>query len=92
MTTDDDPGHRRGGAHLAARGSTLPIDVWVDARHLVRREQVAYEATVQGQKSGVDMTVDLTKVGVAVHAEPPPAGDVADLSALTGAGSGGTSS
>lgn len=72
--------------------STIPVDVWVDAKHLVRREKLAYDMTVQGEKASLDMTIDLTKFGVVVHADPPSADDVADLSALTGAGSGGTSS
>jgi hypothetical protein len=63
---------------------TLPIDVWVDADHLVRREQVAYSTTTQGQKSSVDLTVDYTKFGVDVDADPPPAGQVADFSDLVG--------
>lgn len=72
--------------------ATLPIDVWVDAKHLVRREKVAYDATVQGQKSSFDMTIDLTKFGVDVDAQAPSADDVVDFAALTGTGSGGTSS
>ncbi|HWI74907.1 MAG TPA: hypothetical protein VNT55_23295, partial [Baekduia sp.] len=72
--------------------ATIPIDVWVDAKHLVRREKVAYDVTVQGQKASFDMTVDLTKFGVEVDAEAPAADDVVDFSALTAAGSGGTSS
>jgi hypothetical protein len=67
---------------------TIPVDVWVDGDHLVRRERLDYDMTVQGQKASLRMTIDLTKFGVAVKADPPAAGDVADLSALTGAASG----
>src|SRR3954454_3194750 len=64
--------------------STMPVEVWVDGRHLVRREQLKYDMTVQGKKASLDMTIDLTRFGVAVHADAPPAGDVVDLGALTG--------
>ena len=70
---------------------TLPIDVWVDGHHLVRREKLAYDMTVKGQKTSLDLTIDLTKFGVDVHADAPPAGDVADASAVMG-GQGTTSS
>lgn len=62
--------------------STLPIDVWVDDQHLVRREKVAYSATQQGQKMSFDLTIDFTKFGVKVDADAPPADQVADLSEL----------
>jgi hypothetical protein len=65
---------------------TIPVDVWVDAKHLVRREQVKYDMTVQGQKASLDMTIDLTRFGVKVDAQPPAAGDVVDASALAGGG------
>jgi hypothetical protein len=90
----DDPDAKASVEKLikVAGTATLPIDVWVDAKHLVRREKVVYDATVQGQKSSFDLTVDLTKFGVDVDAQAPSADDVVDFSALTGTGSGGTSS
>jgi hypothetical protein len=63
---------------------TLPVDVWVDAGHLVRREKIAYSATAQGQKSSVDLTMDFTKYGVDVQVDPPPADQVADFSDIVG--------
>jgi hypothetical protein len=74
--------------------STLPIDVWVDDQHLVRREKVAFSGTEQGQKSTFDFTVDFTKFGVPVDADAPPADQVADFADLLKAagGTSGTSS
>lgn len=70
--------------------STIPVDVWVDGQHLVRREKIAYEATVAGQKSRFDFTMDFTKYGVDVKADAPPAGQVADFSDMVGAAGAGT--
>jgi hypothetical protein len=69
---------------------TLPVDVWVDSKHLVRREKLDYSATAQGQKSSVDLTIDYTKFGVDVDADPPPAGEVADFAALMGGAKDGS--
>ncbi len=68
----------------------LPVDVWVDDQHLVRREKVAYSAPTQGQKATIDFTIDLTKYGVDVHADAPPSSDVTDLSDVLGAAGGGS--
>lgn len=62
--------------------STLPVDVWVDDQHLVRREKIAYSATQQGQKATFDFTIDITKYGAKVDAQTPPADQVADLNDL----------
>jgi hypothetical protein len=63
---------------------TIPVDVWVDGKHLVRREQVKYDMTVQGQKAALDMTIDLTRFGVKVDAKPPSQDDVVDAAKLAG--------
>jgi hypothetical protein len=69
---------------------TMPIDVWVDAQHLVRREKIAYTGQQQGQKATFDFTMDFTKYGVDVDAEAPPADEVADFSELLGGADAGT--
>ncbi|HET6510532.1 MAG TPA: hypothetical protein VFG42_27295 [Baekduia sp.] len=74
---------------------TLPVDVWVDDQHLVRREKVAYSADIKGEKTSFDFTIDLTKFGVDVDVKAPPADQVSDISDLlsqAGAVSGGASS
>jgi hypothetical protein len=65
---------------------TIPVDVWVDGRHLVRREQVKYDMAVQGHRASLDMTIDLTRFGVNVDAQPPAADDVVDAAELAGGG------
>jgi hypothetical protein len=69
---------------------TIPVDVWVDGHHLVRREQVKYDMTVQGQKASLDMTIDLTRFGVKVDAQPPSSDDVVDAAELLSGASGQT--
>jgi hypothetical protein len=69
--------------------ATLPVDVWVDDQHLVRREKIAYSATQQGQKATFDFTIDITKYGVQVDTQTPPASEVSDFSDVLGAANGG---
>ncbi|WP_445152273.1 hypothetical protein [Baekduia sp. Peel2402] len=64
--------------------ATIPVDVWVDDQHLVRREKLAYDTTVQGQKSSFDFTIDITKYGIDVDAKAPPADQVADFADVLG--------
>jgi hypothetical protein len=66
----------------AAGISSLPLDVWIDKDHLVRRETMKYDMTVQGQRASMDLKVDMTKYGVDVVAKAPPASDVLDASKL----------
>ncbi len=62
---------------IAALGgpTSLPIDVWIDGDHLVRRQRVAYNATVAGQRSTFDITTDYTDFGAKLDATPPADGD-----------------
>ncbi|WP_027007944.1 hypothetical protein [Conexibacter woesei] len=62
--------------------SSLPLDVWIDKDHLVRRESMKYDMTVQGQRASMSMTVDMTKYGVDVTAKPPADSDTIDASKL----------
>jgi hypothetical protein len=63
---------------------TLPVDVWVDKDHLVRREAMKYDMTVQGQRMSMSMTIDMTKYGVEVSARPPKDSDTIDAQELLG--------
>jgi hypothetical protein len=67
---------------------TIPVEVWVDGKHLVRREQMKYDMTVGGQRASLDMTIDLTRFGVEVDAQPPADDQVLDLADLMGAQGG----
>jgi hypothetical protein len=66
--------------------TTLPVDVWIDSDHLVRRQRVAYTATVSGQASGFSITTDYTAFDAKVDAKPPADGETFDgLAALKAA-------
>ena len=66
--------------------STIPVDVWVDSEHLVRRMAMTISATLQGgQPMGVGVTMDFSDYGPQPPPTLPPAGDVQDLSSLAAA-------
>jgi len=56
----------------------LPVDVWIDGDHLVRRQRVDYTATVGGKTSTFDITTDYTAYGAKVTANPPADGATFD--------------
>lgn len=58
--------------------TTLPVDVWIDGDHLVRRQHVTYTATVADQLSEFDITTDYTDFDAKLDAEPPADGDAFD--------------
>ncbi|MET0603705.1 MAG: hypothetical protein ABW167_17105 [Baekduia sp.] len=58
--------------------TTLPVDVWIDGDHLVRRQHVTYTATVAGQLSEFDVTTNYTDFDAKLDAEPPADGDAFD--------------
>jgi hypothetical protein len=78
---------------------TIPVDVWVDSRHLVRRMREAlHMPSAPGTPAGavVTQTTDFYDFGVPVRVSAPPAAEVASLAQLItggpltgGAGSGG---
>jgi hypothetical protein len=57
---------------------TIPVDVWLDARHRVLRERVRYTATIKGLSSALDFTTDFSHFGVPVKVDTPPASDTVD--------------
>ncbi|HWI72173.1 MAG TPA: hypothetical protein VNT55_09470 [Baekduia sp.] len=61
---------------------TIPVDVWLDSRHRVRRERVRYTATIKNVASKFDFTTDFTGFGVAIKITTPPANDTVDGLAL----------
>src|SRR5215470_4790146 len=61
--------------------ASLPVEVWIDARHLIRqiRFQVPVPAT-GGRSSGkAGATIIFTGFGAPVHFTPPPASQTADI-------------
>jgi hypothetical protein len=56
----------------------LPVEVWIDGDHLVRRQHVKYSATVAGARSAFDITTDYTAYGATLDTKPPADGDTFD--------------
>ncbi|HEX4747197.1 MAG TPA: hypothetical protein VFU99_09985 [Gaiellaceae bacterium] len=64
----------------------IPVDVWLDENGLVRKVEMALEATDSstGQSSAVSMSFELWDYGEPVEIELPPPSEVADASAVGG--------
>jgi hypothetical protein len=64
--------------------ATVPVEVWVDAHHLVR--QIRYQAPIPAAGAGgpvgsgtAVLTMTFTSFGGPVHLSPPPASQTADI-------------
>lgn len=64
--------------------ATVPVQVWVDAHHLVR--QIRFQAPIPAAGTGgptgsgvAVLTMTFTSFGAPVHLTPPPAGQTADI-------------
>jgi hypothetical protein len=66
---------------------TMPIDVWIDSRGLVRREHFDITMTPPSATTpvGMEMTIEFFDFGAPVHIVAPPARQVADLADLASA-------
>jgi hypothetical protein len=63
--------------------ATIPIDAWIDSRHLVRRVGLAYSVQVQnGQSASVAMRVDYLDYGAQPRPVMPSASQTSDLLSL----------
>jgi hypothetical protein len=84
------PAAQRAGARTSLErlgmSSSIPIDVWIDGLHRVRRERLAYSGAPAGTPVGASVTIDYTSFGSVPPITPPPAGKVYDLTALAAAG------
>jgi hypothetical protein len=68
--------------------STLPVDVWIDHHHLIRRVVMNIAGTTPNQQTmSVSMTVDVPHYGPQPRPSPPPDSEVQDVSKLAGLGS-----
>jgi hypothetical protein len=75
----------RGALEQGLGAHTLPIEVWIDAGHLVRRLRMALDATAPGgQTVGVGMTVDFSDYGPQPRPAIPPTDQVQDIGTLAG--------
>lgn len=62
---------------------SFPVNVWIDAHHLVRRTTMSMSMHVAGgAPMQEDMTADFTDYGPQPRPTPPPADQVADLGSL----------
>jgi hypothetical protein len=66
----------------------LPMNVWVDGQHLVRRMNFSFDETVTGQTLAASVQIDIPQYGPQPSPQPPPAGQVADLTGGLGTSSG----
>jgi hypothetical protein len=64
----------------------LPVNVWIDTHHLVRKMQFVLQETVSGQALNVAMTMHIPQYGPQPTPTIPPASQVQDISGLAGAG------
>jgi hypothetical protein len=69
----------------------LPVDVWIDAAHLVRRIAMTFDENVQaGQSIHMKMSMDFTDYAPQPRPAAPSSDQVTDLTALLGGlGAGG---
>lgn len=76
----------RTGRSAAQHPSAVPVDVWVDAQHRVRQEELVMTPsgpTAAGKPVTVTLTMRLSDFGTAVRVTPPPAGQVTEATAAT---------
>jgi hypothetical protein len=59
-----------------AQLGTIPVDVWIDKSHLVRRIAMTLNMTISGQSLAARMTEDLSDYGPQTPPSPPPADQV----------------
>ena len=64
----------------------LPMDVWIDGKHLVRMMQLDFGETVRGQQLHIAMQLDIPAYGPQSIPPAPPANQVTNLNALISGG------
>lgn len=57
----------------------LPMTVWIDQQHLVRRMQFAFSEALSGQALSIAATVDIPQYGPQPTPQLPPTSQVSDL-------------
>jgi hypothetical protein len=79
--------HALSALEQATNLHTIPVDVWVDAHHLVRRIEMTFAANLPSGKTLDEvMTFDISDYGPQPQPALPPAGEVANPSGLIGSG------
>jgi hypothetical protein len=64
--------------------STLPVEVWIDSQHLVRRMKMSFDSNSSGQSATIGMTIDIPEYGPQPAPSLPSADQVTDASSLLG--------
>lgn len=80
------PAADRAQAHQAIVGieqmthlHLLPVTVWIDGQHLVRRIALSFNESVSGQPLTAAIQIDFPQYGPQQPPQPPPPSQVADL-------------
>lgn len=60
----------------------IPVDVWVDSQHLVRRLTMAYTVHASGQSLRTQIRLDFLSYGAQPVPKAPPAGQVTDAASM----------
>jgi endonuclease YncB( thermonuclease family) len=63
---------------------SIPVDVWIDGSHLVRRMSISFTEHVGGQALALQMQIDIPEYGPQPAPTVPPADQVGDLTAMLG--------
>jgi hypothetical protein len=87
---DQLPPSSRNGVQQAISGleklislKTIPVDVWIDGQHMVRRMQITIAETLPtGQSLNGQITLDVVKYGPQPLPSLPPANQVSDIGSL----------
>jgi hypothetical protein len=77
---------------LAQIGSSrIPVQVWIDDKHLVRKMSMAIPLSIGGQQASTAIDFELYGYGPTPSVKPPASGEVFDAtqSSLAGLGAGG---
>ncbi|HWD84487.1 MAG TPA: hypothetical protein VG321_01970 [Solirubrobacteraceae bacterium] len=61
---------------------SIPVDVWVDSQHLVRRLTMAYTVHASGQSLRTQIRLDFLSYGAQPVPKAPPAGQVTDAGSM----------
>jgi hypothetical protein len=64
---------------------SMPLEVWIDRNHLVRREHLAFSECISQVHESIDLTMDLYDYGPQPRPRIPPASQVFDATPLASA-------
>jgi hypothetical protein len=73
------------GSSQTVTAVALPIDVWIDHHHVVRRLGLMFAECVSGRRIHFSMTMDLYDYGPQARPSPPRATQVQDITQLVAA-------